>query len=175
MAKVYVSIGSNIDRELHVTVALDALQDYFGELQVSSVFESEAVGFEGDCFLNLVAGFETDLSVGELSRLLKQIESDNGRIKNAPKFCSRTLDIDILTYDDRVGETDGVDLPRNEILENAFVLWPLAELAAGCAHPKVGRTYSQLWAEFDRSQTLRPIEFFWQGEQVSPMKDSLAP
>ncbi|UZW75351.1 2-amino-4-hydroxy-6-hydroxymethyldihydropteridine diphosphokinase [Alkalimarinus sediminis] len=169
MAEVYVSIGSNIEPELHVTAALDALQDYFGALQVSSVFESESVGFKGDCFLNLVVGFDTTMAVGELSLLLKQIESENGRVKNAPKFCSRTLDIDILTYDDRVGEVDGVSLPRSEILENAFVLWPLAEVAGDQVHPEVLKTYSQLWQAFDKSQKLKPVDFIWQGDKVSPM------
>lgn len=173
MAEVYVSIGSNIEPELHVTAALDALQDYFGELQISSVFESESIGFEGDCFLNLVAGFNTDLGVGELSLLLKQIESENGRVKNAAKFCSRTLDIDILTYDDRVGDIDGVCLPRSEILENSFVLWPLAEVAGCNMHPQIQKTYSQIWATFDKSQKLEPVDFIWQGEKVSPMISSV--
>ncbi len=173
MAEVYVSIGSNIEPELHVTAALDALQDCFGELQVSSVFESESVGFEGDCFLNLVVGFSTGLEVGELSSLLKQIESENGRVKNAPKFCSRTLDIDILTYDDRVGDVEGVCLPRSEILENAFVLWPLAEVAGSQVHPEVLKTYSQLWQAFDRSQKLKPVNFIWRGEKVSPIASAV--
>lgn len=173
MAEVYVSIGSNIEPELHVTAALDALLDHFGELQVSSVFESESVGFEGDCFLNLVVGFSTLLAVGELSLLLKQIESENGRVKNAPKFCSRTLDIDILTYDDRVGDVDGVCLPRSEILENAFVLWPLAEVAGNHIHPEVLKTYAQLWQAFDRSQKLKPVDFIWQGDKVSPMATTI--
>ncbi len=170
MAKVYVSIGSNIDRFRHVTAALDALQDEFGQLEVSSVYESEAVGFEGDCFLNLVAGFNTGLAVGSLSARLKKIEERNGRIKNAPKFCSRTLDIDILTYDDLVGEEDGVRLPRAEILENAFVLWPLAEVANSQMHPEALKTYGQLWQEFDRPQRLWPIDFTWQGAVISVVK-----
>ena len=170
MAEVYVSIGSNIEPELHVTAALDALQDHFGELQVSSVFESEAVGFEGDCFLNLVAGFDTALSIKALSALLKQVEAENGRVKNAPKFCSRTLDIDILTYDDQVGNIDGVDLPRSEIMKNAFVLWPLSEVAGEVKHPQVKTTYAQLWDKFDRSQKLKPVDFIWQGEMISPLQ-----
>ncbi len=167
MAKVYVSIGSNIDRELHVTAALDALLDDFGVLEVSSVFESEAVGFEGDSFLNLVVGFSTELEVGALSLALKKLEESNGRIKNAPKFCSRTLDIDILTYDNVVGDIDGVCLPRPEILENAFVLWPLSEVAGGSQHPEEGHDYAEIWRVFDRPQKLWPIDFIWQGELIS--------
>lgn len=179
MAKVYVSIGSNIDRARYITAALDALADSFGELDISSVFESEAVGFEGDSFLNLVVGFTTDLSVGYLSSALKQIEANNGRLKNAPKFCSRTLDIDILTYDDLVGNTEGVLLPRPEILENAFVLWPLAEVAALVEHPEVRKKYAELWdeykgkAELNRPQKLWPVDFIWRSEKISSIDSSL--
>ena len=168
MAEVYVSIGSNIEPELHVTAALDALQDHFGELQISSVFESESVGFEGDCFLNLVAGFSTCLAVGELSLLLKQIESENGRVKNAPKFCSRTLDIDILTYDDRVGDVDGVCLPRSEILENAFVLWPLALLAPDVLLPGTELSYAQHWSQWQGTQQLWAVPFVWHDRALTP-------
>jgi len=179
VAKVYVSIGSNIDRARYITAALDALADRFGILEVSSVFESEAVGFEGDAFFNLVVGFVTDLGVGSLSSALKQIESNNGRLKNAPKFCSRTLDIDILTYDDLVGKTEGVLLPRPEILENAFVLWPLAEVAALVEHPEVRTAYVELWvayklkAELNSPQKLWPVDFTWRNEKVSSVDCSL--
>ena len=67
VAKVYVSIGSNIDRERHITAALDALAEKFSVLDISSVYESEAVGFAGDNFFNLVAGFDTDKTVSALS------------------------------------------------------------------------------------------------------------
>ena len=89
-ALVYVSIGSNIERYSHISASLDALADNFGELSISKVYESEAVGFEGDNFLNLVAGFNTELSVGELSALLRKIEDENGRRRDGPKFGPRT-------------------------------------------------------------------------------------
>ncbi len=179
MAKVYVSIGSNIDRARYITAALDALSDRFGVLEISSIFESEAVGFEGDAFLNLVVGFASDLRVGELSSELKQIEASNGRIKNAPKFCSRTLDIDILTYGDLVGKVEGVLLPRPEILENAFVLWPLAEVAALVSHPEVSVAYVELWkayklkTELNSPQKLWPVDFTWRNEKISSADCSL--
>lgn len=168
MAKVYVSIGSNIDQQNHIRNCLDALIEHFGELTLSSIYESEAVGFEGDNFYNLVAGLCTDLGVGELSRLLREIESENGRKRTGPKFSARTLDIDILTYDDFVGTQDGVELPREEILENAFVLLPLAELAPAETHPATGRTYAELWQAYDQSrQKLWKVDFTWQGRKVS--------
>ena len=168
MARVYVSIGSNIERERNITAGLDGLALSFGELTLSSVFESEAVGFAGDHFYNLVAGFETTLAVGELSRELKAIEDRNGRCRQGPKFSGRTLDIDILTYDDACGRIDGVELPRAEILFNAFVLQPLAEIAPGDLHPVNGVSYAELWQQYDKQQQrLWAIDFSWQGRVFS--------
>ncbi|MBA55887.1 MAG: 2-amino-4-hydroxy-6-hydroxymethyldihydropteridine diphosphokinase [Pseudomonadales bacterium] len=159
MARVYLSLGSNIDRERYIRAGLNALEAKFGGLIVSPVYESEAVGFDGDNFYNLVVGIETYLSVGELQRVIKAIEDDNGRVRSGPKFSPRTLDIDILTYDDRVGEVDGVALPRDEILTNAFVLLPLADVAGAELHPQVQRSYAELWADYDKQQqALWPVQ-----------------
>jgi 2-amino-4-hydroxy-6-hydroxymethyldihydropteridine diphosphokinase len=125
------------------------------------VYESEAVGFSGDAFYNLVVGLDTSLSVAQLSALLKGIEDANGRDRSAPRFCGRTLDIDILTYDQAVGEIDSVRLPRAEILKNAFVLQPLAEIAGAEVHPVVGATYAELWQAYAGQQKLWPVKFEW--------------
>ena len=167
MARVYISIGTNIDRERYVTAALDALADWFGDLQISPVYESESVGFDGSPFLNLVVGVDTDLSVGELSRRLKQLEADNGRRRDVPKFSARTLDLDILTYGDRTGIIDGVELPRGEILKNAFVLRPLADIAPDTVHPVCGKSYRDLWRTYDTGQKLWPVDFIWRGQKIS--------
>lgn len=168
MATVYLGVGSNIDREWHIAAGLDALESLLGELVVSSVYDSEAVGFIGPSFLNLVVGAETTLTVFEMSERLRQIETGFGRPANSPSNSSRQLDIDLLTYDQEVGEVDGVLLPRTEILQNAFVLCPLAELAPQVLHPKVQRSYRELWADFDKSsQSLNPVNFDWRGRQIS--------
>ncbi|WP_445363093.1 2-amino-4-hydroxy-6-hydroxymethyldihydropteridine diphosphokinase [Microbulbifer sp. ANSA003] len=162
MAQVYLSLGSNINRAQYIRAALDALTGRFGELQVSRVFESEAVGFQGDNFYNLVVGLQTDLPVGQLALCLRGIEDANGRLRSGPKFSARTLDIDILTYDHLTGTVDGVKLPRGEIVKNAFVLQPLAEIAPEELHPVEQKTYRQLWDEYDQaSQKLWPVEFLW--------------
>ncbi|MCV6588587.1 MAG: 2-amino-4-hydroxy-6-hydroxymethyldihydropteridine diphosphokinase [Marinobacterium sp.] len=168
MARIYVSIGSNQQREKHILSCLDALADQFGELTLSSVYESEAVGFDGDNFYNLVAGFDTELAPGELSRQLKAIEDANGRVRSGPRFSGRTLDIDILTWADLSGVHDGIELPREEVLTNAFVLLPLSEIAPDLLHPQAQRTCAELWQAYDRSkQPLWAIDFSWRGRMFS--------
>jgi 2-amino-4-hydroxy-6-hydroxymethyldihydropteridine diphosphokinase len=167
MATVYLGVGSNIERERYITAGLDALQGLFCELALSSIYDSAAIGFDGQSFLNLVVQVETDLGVGELARQLRHIEVEHGRPAHATRFSSRQLDIDILTYDDKVGVFEGVELPRGEILENAFVLCPLAELAPGAVHPVIGENYLALWQSFDRAaQDLDKVDFVWRGRVI---------
>lgn len=168
MALIYLSLGSNIDRRQYICAALDALAENFGELDISSVYESESVGFEGDSFYNLVVGIRSELAVGQISRILKGIEDSNGRDRSAPKFGSRSLDIDILTLDTTVGQVDGIALPRDEVLKNAFVLLPLAELAPDSLHPVTQHSYAQHWQDYDKSkQKLWPVPFIWRGLDIT--------
>ena len=167
--QVYLSLGSNIEPVWHITAALDALAEIFGRLEISSVYESEAVGFVGDNFYNLVVGVNTSLSVGDLSRRLKAIEDANGRERSGPKFSGRTLDIDILTVAQLTGVVAEVVLPREEIVKNAFVLWPLAEIAGAEIHPQLQMSYTQLWQAYDKLlQKLWPVEFYWRSQKISP-------
>ena len=168
MAWVTLSLGSNLDPANHLKSCLDALLLNFRDLSLSSVFESEAVGFTGDNFLNMVVGFETDLELPDLSRLLKGIEDKHGRDRTQPRFSGRTLDIDILTYASLAGEFNGIRLPRAEITENAFVLWPLAQVSGKQQHPRLRQSYAELWAAFDKNrQKLWPVDFEWHGRQIS--------
>ncbi|WP_323752207.1 2-amino-4-hydroxy-6-hydroxymethyldihydropteridine diphosphokinase [Marinobacter sp.] len=167
MAWVFLGIGSNVERYRHVGLALDALREAFGELSVSPVYESEPVGFSGSNFLNMAVGFDTELPVAELSRRLKQMELDFGRRPDAPRFSPRTLDLDILTYGDEVGVVAGVELPRGEILKNAFVLKPLADIAPKAEHPVNRKCYRELWQDYTTDQKLWPVDFNWQGRPIS--------
>ena len=121
MARVYVSIGSNIDRDENIRGGVTELKKYFGELELSRVYESESVGFDGDNFFNLVAAFDTDEDVLTVAKILHNIENDHGRTREGPRFSSRTLDIDMLLYDDAVMKQGKLELPRDEITKNAFV------------------------------------------------------
>jgi len=167
MAEVFLSLGSNIHRERYITAALDGLAERFGNIACSSVYESEAVGFDGDHFYNLVVAIKTGLSVGALSKTLRQLEKENDRGREAPRFSARTLDVDILSYDQIKGVVDGILLPREEILQNAFVLKPLAELEPDHCHPLEGKTYAALWQNFDQSsQRLWRVPFVWRGRNL---------
>lgn len=159
--EVFIGVGSNVDREHHIRAGLDALVRTFGELRVSPVYESEAVGFDGSPFFNLVVGLYTDKTVAELSQCLKAIEVEHGRRPDAKRFSPRTLDLDILTYGDLDRPRDGVDIPRAEILDNAFVLRPLADLAGDRTHPLDGRSYRELWNAYRSGQKLWPADFRW--------------
>ncbi|TFH89782.1 2-amino-4-hydroxy-6-hydroxymethyldihydropteridine diphosphokinase [Vibrio ouci] len=156
MVTVYVSIGSNINREHHISESLKALNHRFAPLHISNIYDCEPVGFEGDNFLNLVVGFECELPVAELVKVLHQIEFENDRQRETKEYASRTMDIDILLYGDQVGIIDGVELPRGEITEYAFVLRPLVDLAAQELHPTLNISFQQIWNDFD--QTSQKIE-----------------
>jgi 2-amino-4-hydroxy-6-hydroxymethyldihydropteridine diphosphokinase len=145
--RCWISLGSNQDRERSLRSAVAALRQELGPVILSPVYESEAEGFDGAPFLNLVAGVDTRRSVGELRALLRRIESDNGRVRGGERFAPRTLDLDLLTWGHLAGEVDGYRLPRDEILRYAFVLGPLADVAPDERHPTDGRTYAELWAE----------------------------
>lgn len=158
MVRVWLGLGSNIDVETHIRAAIAALRAYFHELIISPVYESESVGFEGDNFLNLVVGVDTDKTLDELMQLLKAIEDINGRSREGEKFSSRTLDIDILTYGQHDFTEQGVNIPRHEILTYAFVLKPLSEVAPDELHPHLEISYKKLWDGFD--QESQPMKLY---------------
>ncbi len=152
MARVYVSIGSNIDRAANIRSSLAALAATFRNLVQSRVYESEAVGFAGDPFYNLVVAFDADESPQGVAELLHRIEDEHGRVRGGDKFAARTLDLDLLLYDDLVLHEGKLSLPRDEIERYAFVLLPLAEIDPQGRHPVNGRTYAELWQSFDASR-----------------------
>jgi 2-amino-4-hydroxy-6-hydroxymethyldihydropteridine diphosphokinase len=160
MARIYISVGSNINRSYHIQAAVSALTQHFGPLTLSSVYESEAVGFAGSTFYNMVVAVDTTLSIADCVGLFKQIEDSYGRDRSAAKFSGRTLDLDLLTYNDVVCQQP-VELPRAEITENAFVLWPLAEIAPDVIHPLTGLSYSDMWQQYSKQQKLWPVPFNW--------------
>lgn len=149
MAIVYVGLGSNIDPEDNLHLGIRELRARFGELELSAVYRSKAVGFEGADFLNLVARFEsndTPLAICEQIELIHNLAGREGG-----KWESRPLDIDLLLYNDLVMDERPVRVPRDDVLEYSFVLRPLAELAPEFVHPVTGRTMLEHWQEFDEA------------------------
>ena len=158
---ILISTGSNIDKSKHTQAGLDDINSAFENVKVSSIYESHSVGFSGDTFYNAVVSASTDMTLEQVCETLKQIEVNNGRVKQTEKFSSRTLDLDLLCFDERVCEKPIV-LPRDEILYNAFVLQPLAELVPDLHHPIEKLSYAQLWNDYDKSQqTLWVSDFTW--------------
>lgn len=166
LTRVLLGLGSNMRREKNLTAGLDALELMLGDMQCSPVFESLAVGYKGDNFFNLVVSGTTPLSLTELDRRLKFIEADNGRY--APDRKGLPLDIDVLMYGDLVGNFHGLELPRPEILTNAFVLWPLAHLVPTIRHPRAGRSFAELRSVSTIEQRLWPVAFRWKDQELTP-------
>ncbi|HDZ54971.1 MAG TPA: 2-amino-4-hydroxy-6-hydroxymethyldihydropteridine diphosphokinase [Pseudomonas xinjiangensis] len=166
MIPIFLGIGSNADREHHIGRGLDALCQLLGPLDLSPVFESDAVGVLGHRFYNMVVGAETNLKLADLNASLKAIEAACGRRDR--RFPGRiTLDIDILTFGNLAGSHNGLQLPRPEILANAFVLWPLALLAPNAVLPGIDRVPADLWEAWSGEQQLWPVAFDWQGQALT--------
>jgi len=159
VSTAFLSLGSNTDAERHIRAGMEALEAAFPGCRFSPVYRSIAVGFEGNDFINLAACVETAMQPRELRAWLRALEDRHGRDRSLPRYSDRTLDIDILLFDDLVLHEDGLDLPRGEILKFAHVLKPLADLAPDLAHPVDGRSIAELWRDsgLDAS-VLREIE-----------------
>jgi len=152
MARVYLSLGSNQEPHRYLRAALDELRARFGDIDVSPAYRSAAVGFDGADFVNLAVGLDTDLSPQALNEWLHALEDRHGRRRDVPRYADRTLDLDIVLYDDLVTQGAGhLDIPRKE-LKHAFVLKPIADIAPAMRHPISGHTMAELWAAFPRER-----------------------
>jgi len=165
MAQIYISLGSNIEREHYVQQGLlslaKAFELPFEQLILSSLFECEAVGFDGPIFYNMVIGITCKHNVEQVAKILRTIEFTHGRDHNAKKFSPRTLDLDLLLYDNLIIDQPA-QLPRDEITKNAFVLWPLSQVAPELAHPILKQNYHDLWQDYNKnSQQLSIIANCW--------------
>jgi 2-amino-4-hydroxy-6-hydroxymethyldihydropteridine diphosphokinase len=158
MARVYLGLGSNIDPEKNLRLGIRELSERYGDLDISAVYQSAAVGFEGPDFLNLVVGLDTETGPAEVHEQIEAIHNMAGRDRNEQKFSSRPLDIDLLLYNDLVVEDRPIRLPRSDILEYSFVLRPLAEIDPALVHPVTGLTMAEHWRMFDReNHPLMPV------------------
>lgn len=158
MSIALLSLGSNVDPESHLRAAIAALRARFDEVVVSPVYRFPAVGYSGPDFLNAAATVRTDLAPDALNAWLHALEDAHGRDRSGPRYSDRTLDIDIVLYDDLVLDGAGnLRLPRDE-LRHAFVLRPAAEIAPDWPHPRGGQTLAALWeAHADRHVTFESV------------------
>ncbi|MCY4219872.1 MAG: 2-amino-4-hydroxy-6-hydroxymethyldihydropteridine diphosphokinase [Gammaproteobacteria bacterium] len=145
--RVVLGLGSNINREQNIASAVVAIRTEYGEIDISPVYETESVGFQGAAFLNLVVGLQSSKTVEQIRAQMQDIEKSLGRVKGPKKFDDRVLDIDLLLYGDL--RDDGYNIPRDEITKYAFVLKPLSDLYPGDIHPITGETFFEMWRSFD--------------------------
>ena len=159
MATVYLGLGSNIDAEKNLRLAVEALRRRYGDLTVSPVYRNAAFGFDGPDFLNLVVALQTGATPYELLDEIERIHAMAGRRRGPDRYNSRPLDIDLLLFGDVVEPAPPLRLPRPDILEYGFVLRPLADIAPELVHPLTGRLITEHWREFDvDSYPLTPVD-----------------
>ena len=137
-SNVYIGIGSNVDRKKNILTALKTLEKEFGKLQTSKVYESAAMGIKNaHNYYNLVVGFETLLPPEDINKQLKKIENNFGRRQK--RLCP--LDLDLLLHGDLITHKKGLDIPRKDIIDYAYVAVPLSEVVGDQTHPETGKTF----------------------------------
>lgn len=155
--KVFIGIGSNADRKKNISASLKALKKHFSKLTFSNVYESVPMGISGSRnYYNLVAGFETDLPPEEINKRLKEIEKVAGQRRK--HVCP--LDLDLLLFDDLIIHKNGLDIPRRDIIDYAYVAIPLAEIHGDQIHPETGQSFHEnSQSENMANQKVWPVDF----------------
>ena len=160
--RVFVAAGSNVEPEKNLARACAEIAHTWPDAHFSRAYRNVAVGFEGPDFINLVIGFSAAQPLHSVIEKLRGIETNCGRPRYAPKWASRTMDLDVLLFGDLVEKTTDYTLPRPDLLKRPYMLGPLAEIAADVVHPTERRTNGELWAAFDRD-----------GHQMTPVRVDL--
>jgi 2-amino-4-hydroxy-6-hydroxymethyldihydropteridine diphosphokinase len=152
MNDVYVAAGSNVQPEKYLARALRELAAAYGPVTLSPAYRNQAVGFEGDDFINLVVGFRTEDEVATVRQQLQKVEASCDRPANAPKWAPRTMDLDILLFGDLVSDEPGLKIPRPDLIKRPYMLKPMADIAPDVRHPTLGKTMRELWSSFEGAE-----------------------
>ena len=162
MPIAYLGLGSNLYAGKNLHLASREIRDRFFLQEISAVYRSKALGFDGADFLNLVVGLRSEDAPLAICNEIERIHNLAGRDRGSDKWESRRLDIDLLLYNDLVRDERPVRVPREDILRYSFVLRPLIELAPDLVHPVTGRTLLGHWQEFDAaSHPLELVDVIW--------------
>lgn len=148
MTHVVLGLGSNSNREHNISKAVRAINEIYGKIEISPVYETDPAGFSGCVFYNLVIGVHSDQSPGQIQNAMHSMEAEAGRVRGEKSYDNRVLDIDLLLYGDQVLYPK-FNIPRDEIARYAFVLKPLSDLYPDLCHPVSGRSYLEMWQSFD--------------------------
>ena len=143
----YLSLGSNIgDKEKNIQSALDEIDRKIGDIiSISKLYENPSIGFKGDLFFNCCIGVQTILKPNELLKKILKIEEKGGRIRKKSKsYESRTIDIDILFYENQIIDFKNLKIPHPKIQEREFVIKPLLDIAKGKIHPILNKSVLQI-------------------------------
>jgi len=156
-AVAYVALGANLgDRSATLREAVARLGEFGTVEAVSALYETDPVGYlDQPAFLNAAVCLRTPLSAPDLLAALLSIEADLGRVRSFPN-APRSLDLDLLFYDDLILATPNLTLPHPRLPERAFVLVPLAEIAPDLIHPARQRLIAALLTDLGDVTGVRP-------------------
>jgi dihydroneopterin aldolase/2-amino-4-hydroxy-6-hydroxymethyldihydropteridine diphosphokinase len=158
--RAFISLGSNIEPEQNLREAVARLSSRCRLLAVSRVYETAPVGkTDQPNFLNAAAELETELEAAQLKeQVLKQIEQELGRVRTQNRNAPRTIDLDISLFNDQVLRVGRRHIPDPEILERAYLAWPLADLAPDYRHPETGQTLLEIAQSLPASDVIRRVD-----------------
>lgn len=161
--KVYIALGSNKgDRLKHLQDAVDLIFKQIGKVNIiSKVYNTPALGFESDDFLNTCLLIETSLEAQDVLQQLLQIETQLGRLRTENSgYEARTIDLDVLFFNDEIIESKDLVVPHKELHKRKFVLQPLFDIASKYQHPVYQKSITELLQDCDDKSAIETINIW---------------